>query len=263
MIKTMYLRRIYASYILSVIVAIILLVLIFFTNDWLGSLPLFVLMIGSIAIIPVSHYKYNQVKDLVVPQSEIPMLQLDHLVIQRNVAYFPQLLFFQKDGSYVGTAKLQTLPWYGYLLSPFFKSDLITILPFTYTMYDESEREVMHLQKRGWFLKSYVTIMNEDGHHIGSYEQEDYRIFSIQGKLKDATDQLLLPIHADFTTSFTLTDDHKRQWASFYQGRFPHEYTHIFRDMENHIVELSDSLEETDHRRLLGVLTFLFLHIKR
>lgn len=70
MIKTMYLRRIYASYILSVIVAIILVVLITFTNDWLGSLPLFILMIGSIAIIPVSHYKYNQVKDLIVPQSD-------------------------------------------------------------------------------------------------------------------------------------------------------------------------------------------------
>lgn len=49
------------------------------------------------------------------------------------------------------------------------------------------------------------------------------------------------------------------QWAYFYHGRFPHEYTKIFRDVDNDIVEVSNTLSEEDKVRLLAVISFLFI----
>ncbi|WP_281657845.1 hypothetical protein [Halobacillus sp. Cin3] len=58
---------------------------------------------------------------------------------------------------------------------------------------------------------------------------------------------------------FTLKDETGHTWAHFYNGRFHVEYTRIFRDIDNDIVELSDTLTKENKTLLLGTIGFLFI----
>lgn len=109
--------------------------------------------------------------------------------------------------------------------------------------------------------KSIVTVKNVHGRKLGEYVQEDWKsLVNIKGVLRDADDKLILPVKVKaFSCDFTLTDSEGRQWARFYNGYFPHEYTNIFRDVYNDIVELSDNLSKHHKMLLIAMIGFLFL----
>lgn len=62
-----------------------------------------------------------------------------------------------------------------------------------------------------------------------------------------------------FSGDFNLVDEEGRCWADFYNGRFPHEYTELFRDIDNDIVGLSGQLREDEKQLVIGAVGFLFM----
>ncbi|EZH66162.1 hypothetical protein DH09_09495 [Bacillaceae bacterium JMAK1] len=267
MLKTMYKRRIYLSYIFTFVlltsITIFLIVdLPITTEDWFEYILFYCLTLAFAIMIPVSHVKYNKVKDLEVPKADEHLIHLDHLVIQSNVAYIKELLLFTKKGQYVGKAKVSKIPWYIWPFTVLFKNDLLIFIPWTYTIYDHQDQKCITIKRTGWGIKSTLTIKDEKDDHIGTYVQDELRMFNIRGTLLDEKDQLVLPIEADLTGSFRFEDHNSDVVAEYYQGRFPHEYTKLFRDMENHIVYFHRDLSEKEQKRLYGVLTFVFLQLK-
>ncbi len=73
-------------------------------------------------------------------------------------------------------------------------------------------------------------------------------------------DEVVLPVKTSgFSGDFSLKDTNDHRWAYFFNGRFPHEYTGIFRDVDNDIVELSDDLSIEHKMLLLGMIGYLFI----
>lgn len=84
-------------------------------------------------------------------------------------------------------------------------------------------------------------------------------LLNIKGELFDENNEFLLPVTVyGLSGNFSLNFENE-QWAYFYNGHFPYEYTKIFRDVDNDIVEVSNTLSEEDKVRLLAVIGFLFI----
>ncbi|GAK06950.1 hypothetical protein [Geomicrobium sp. JCM 19038] len=267
MLKTMYKRRIYLSYIftfalLTSITTFLIVDWPITTEEWFEYLLFYFITLAIAIMIPISHVKYNKVKNLEVPKADKHLIHLDHLVIQSNVSYIKELLLFTKKGQYVGKAKVSKISWFMWPFTVLFKNDLLTFIPWTYTIYDHLDQKCMAIKRTGWGIKSTLTIKDEKGSHIGTYVQDDLRMFNIRGNLLDEDGQLVLPIKADLTGSFRFENQFGDVVAEYYQGRFPHEYTTLFRDMENHIVYFRRDLSKREQKRLYGVLIFLFLQLK-
>lgn len=106
-----------------------------------------------------------------------------------------------------------------------------------------------------------LTIFEQENKEIGTYIQEELKaLFHIKGELFKEKEEPILSIKASgFSGDFSWKDEDGKQWAYFFNGKFPHENTDIFRDTHNDIVELSDKLSKQDKTRLLAVIGYLFM----
>ncbi|MEK5270004.1 hypothetical protein NSR00_04000 [Aeribacillus sp. FSL K6-8394] len=265
MIATMYKRRMNAAFALSSIVMLIGISVFFIDRpdslqNWLnlssiGIVGLFLFFTGV-----SNQIKYNKVKDIQIHESKASLLELDHLVLKKDLGFFPRLLLFEKSGHFVGTIKPIRIAFIFYPMSLLLRDSLIMALPITYGVFS-NKGNVLFTFKRKGMKKSIVTVKNVHGRKLGEYVQEDWKsLVNIKGELRDADDKLILPVKVKaFSGDFTLTDSEGRQWARFYNGYFPHEYTNIFRDVYNDIVELSDNLSKHHKMLLIAMIGFLFL----
>lgn len=229
------------------------------TGEWLEML-LFLVPIGLIAsVIFISRAHYNKVKDIRIPQSEKSLLDTKEIVIKRDAAMIPRLLLFEKSGQHLGSVELAGVSWWMY---PFFMLDasLVALFPMTYKFIDCDGNSQIVFRKTGWLKRAEVEIFNRANEKVGMYIQEELKaIVHIRGILYNTENEQLLSIKASgFSGSFSWNDLQGKRWAYFYNGMFPHEYTHLFRDIQNDIVELSDDLSDEDKIRLLSVIGYIF-----
>jgi len=96
---------------------------------------------------------------------------------------------------------------------------------------------------------------------MGTYLQEELKaLFHIKGKLLNEKEEPMITIQGSgFSGDFQWKDEAGKTWASFYNDRFPHEYTEIFRDTYNDLVQLSDSISKQEKTLLLAVVGYLFM----
>lgn len=264
MLAEMYKKREKLAYVFLIgTLAIALLFFIFATpktsSEWVELLP-FLLPIGlSVAVVLISRAHYKKVKDIQIPQSEKQLLDIEDIVIKKDAALIPRLLLFEKSGQYIGSVEMAKISWWMY---PFliFDASLISLFPMTYKLASNDGTSEITFRKTGWLKQSKVEIFNNEQEKIGTYMQEELKaLFNIKGVLYDEEEEELLSIKASgFSGSFSWNDQQGRRLAYFYNGIFPHEYTHLFRDTHNDIVELADDTADKDKVRLLAVIGFIF-----
>lgn len=265
MIKEMYKRRenlgyIFLGFVILVILGWVLLRPPESTGEWLEML-VFLIPIGLVfSIILLSRSQYNKVKDFQIPNSEQQLLDLNHVVIKKDAALIPRLLLFEKDGKFIGMVKPLEIPWWMYPLL-ILDSSFMIFFPLTYGFIKHDGKTQFIFQKKGWLKQVKLTICDQENKEIGTYIQEELKaLFHIKGELFNEEAEQILSIKASgFSGSFSWNDEEGNQWAYFYNGKFPHEYTDIFRDTQNDIVELSDKLSKQDKIRLLAVIGYLFI----
>ncbi|MGX7596742.1 hypothetical protein ACWNS2_16165 [Planococcus plakortidis] len=229
------------------------------SREW-WELLFFLLPIGlSISIIAISRSHYHKVKDIEIPHSGKQLLELKELVIKKDAAFVPRLLLFEKSGGFVGNVEMTSIKWWMYPLL-LRDASLLTLFPMTYRFLGDDGKTQLSFRKTRWLKQSKLEIFSAENNMLGTYIQEELKaIINIKGKLYNERQELILPIQASgFSGSFSWNDQQERRWAYFYNGMFPHEYTHLFRDMQNDIVELSGDISEEDKIRLLAVIGYLF-----
>lgn len=265
LIAEMYKRRERLGYIFLGLIILIMIGWLIFqtpgtTKEWLEML-FFLFPLGLVlSIIIISHSHYKKVENVDIPHSEQQLHDLDHIVIKKDVDVVPRLLLFEKDGKFIGILKPVKIRWWAYPVCMFNESVLV-LLPITYVFLSHDEQIQFTFQKNGWFKHVKLTIFDEEDQLIGTYIQEELKsLFQIQGQLLNEKEELILSIKASgFSGNFRWEDEDGNQWAYFYNGKFPHEYTDIFRDTYNHIVELSDRISNQNKTRLLAVIGYLFM----
>lgn len=264
MLAEMYKKRERLAYLFLGGTLVVALVFFFVTTpetstEWIELLPLLFPIGLSVAVVLISRTHYKKVKDIEIPRSEKQLLDLKDIVIKKDAALIPRLLLFEKSGQYVGSVEIAKIPWWMY---PFliFASSLISLLPMTYKLASNDGTSKITFRKTGWLKQSEVEIFNKEQEKIGTYIQEELKaLFNIKGVLYDEKEEELLSIKASgFSGSFSWNDQQGRRLAYFYNGIFPHEYTHLFRDTHNDIVELADDTADKDKVRLLAVIGFIF-----
>ncbi|MDE4084419.1 hypothetical protein PO902_05080 [Planococcus maritimus] len=264
MLAEMYKKREKLAYVFLVgTLAIALVFSIFATpeapSEWVELLP-FLFPIGlSVAVVLISRAHYKKVKDIEIPRSKKQLLELKDIVIKKDAALIPRLLLFEKSGQYIGSIEMAKLSWWMY---PFlvFASSLIGLFPMTYKLVNNDGASQITFRKTGWLKQSTLEIFNDEQEKIGTYIQEELKaLFNIKGVLYNEKEEAVLSIKASgFSGSFCWNDQQGRRLAYFYNGMFPHEYTHLFRDTHNDIVELADDTSDKDKVRLLAVIGFIF-----
>ncbi|MCA1011346.1 hypothetical protein [Halobacillus halophilus] len=230
------------------------------SQEWLEAAVLLVPVIFMVMIAASSRHKYNKVKDLSIPESSGSLLEADHVVWKADSGKLPRLLAFEKNGAYFGMLKTEKLPWWLYPLV-FYRKSFLSLAPSTYSFYTKDGDKLFSFTRNG-FKETKVTIFNQEGHHAGTYIQEEFKsLFQVKGEIMDEDEQRVLSVKASGTTGdFSLSDEEGHRWAHFYNGRFPHEYTELFRDVDNDIVELSNELSWKNKQLLLAVVSFLFIN---
>ena len=188
------------------------------------------------------------------------MLDLNHVVIKKDVGFTPRLLLFEKDGKFIGMVKPLKIPWWMFPFRIFNKS-MLELFSLTYGFISHDGETQFTFRKKGWLKQVKLTIFDQENKEIGTYIQEELKaLFHIKGKLFNEKEEQILSIKASgFSGDFSWDDEEGNQWAYFYNGKFPHEYTDIFRDTHNDIVELSDNLSNLNKIRLLAVIGYLFM----
>lgn len=261
----MYKRReklgwVFLGFVILIIVGWVLLQTPETTGEWLEML-FFLFPIGLVfTIILISRSQYNKVKDFQIPNSQQQILNLNHVVIKKDVALIPRLLLFEKDGRFIGMVKPLKIPWWMYPIL-ILRNSFIEFFPLSYLFVTHDGKTQFTFQKTGWLKKVKLTIINQENEKIGTYIQEELKaLFHIKGQLFNEKEEPILSIKASgFSGDFSWVDEKGNQWAYFYNGKFPHEYTDIFRDTHNDIVELSDNLSKQDKIRMLTVIGYLFM----
>ncbi|RYG72345.1 hypothetical protein EU245_10745 [Lentibacillus lipolyticus] len=265
MVADMYKRRMKGAMVGGVIVLAVVAVWLLFNppqsgQDWLEvsafSLPLaFMIGVGF-----ESRHKYLQVKDIHVPEAAVTLSELNHLVLKKDVSFFPRLLLFQKNGTFIGRIQPVTVPFWLYPLGFISNDAILTIFPITYGFFTTDHQKLLTFRRKG-FLNTTVTMYSAEGEVLGVYEQADLKsLLTIKGTLYHKSGEPLLPVNVKgFSGDFRLKDEDGKQWAHFFSGYFPHEYTDLFRDTHNDIVDLADDLEETEKQLLLALIAFLFI----
>ncbi|WP_282020187.1 hypothetical protein [Planomicrobium okeanokoites] len=225
------------------------------------ELLFFLFPIGFVlSIMFISHQQYNKVKDIDIPESQKQLLELKEIVVKKDVALLPRLFLFEKSGEFIGEVKPVDLSWWmRTLLST--HSMFLTLLPMTYCFFAHNGERLVTFQKKGWLKQVELTIFDAQQRKIGTYIQEELKaLIHIRGELFNAQGELILPIKASgFSGNFSWNDEQERQWAYFYNGIFPHEYTDLFQDSHNHIVKLTDEIPEEEKACLLAVIGYLFM----
>lgn len=264
MVTEMYKKRVKASLSFSGIVFLLGIVVFFIDRpndgeDWLTfvSIGIMGLMLFITGMVNKRHYA--RVKDLNIEDAEIPIIDSDHFVVKKDVGSVPRLLFFQKDGRFLGLAKPVHIPIYLY---PFFifSRDISYYIPITYGIFSHDGSLMATYKRKGW-KESVLTVMDQEGYEIGTYIQKDFKSFvNIKGELLDGHGERLLPVEVNgFTGDFTLKDREGNIWAHFLNGYFPFEATKTFRDVHNDLIEISDGLSPQNKRLLLAMISFIFL----
>lgn len=264
MIADMYKRRERTACVLLGLVLLLTAVSIVFmapegTEEWMETaaflFPILLLMVIALS----SRRKYNKVKDMEISDSRRSLTELDHLVIQPDAGLYPRLLVFEKNGAYIGMLKVDHLTWWSRPLVAF-RSSFLSFVPCTFRFYSNEGRPLFSLHRQG-FKETVVTINNDREEKVGSYIQKEFKsLIHMKGMMKKSHGQEILSVHASgFSGDFTLKDETGHTWAHFYNGRFPVEYTRVFRDIDNDIVELSDSLPAENKTLLVGTVCFLFI----
>lgn len=265
MIAEMYKRREKMGYsFLGFMILIIILWVIFQTpgtkSQWLEML-VFLAPLGLIfSVIIISRAHYNTVKDVEIPNSQQGLLELNHLVVKIDMSFTPRLLLFEKKGNFIGMVKPVEMPWWMYPFQ-FFHRALLEFIPLTYGFISHEGETLFTFRKKGWLKQTRLSIFNREKKEIGIYIQEELKsLFQIKGELFNEKEEQILAIRASgFSGNFSWNDEEGNQWAYFYNGRFPHQYTNIFRDIQNDIIALSDKLSKQDKLRLLAVIGYLFM----
>jgi hypothetical protein len=265
MIAEMYKRREKLSYIAFIALVLIGTGFVLYTSpsstgDWLESVVLFFPALMMVGIAIASRIKYQKVKDVAIPVSNTNIVNLNHIVIKKDAAWLPKMLVFEKSGAFIGTFQIKRIPWWAYPIF-IYKSSMITFFPIE-MVFTSNKGEIVFSCRRKGFKQSIVDILSAGDEHVGSYIQEEFKsLVNIKGELRDRDGDLLLNVKSSgFTGDFTLNDGDGHLWARFYNGRFPHEYTTIFRDVYNDMVEMSDRLSEKHKILLLGMVGYLFLN---
>jgi len=265
LVAEMYKRRVKMGYFfLGFTILIILLWIIFQTpetsGEWLEMLVFLVPLGFILSIIIMSRSHYKKVKDVEIPNSKQGLLELNHVVVKKDVSLTPKLLVFEKNGNFIGKVKPLEIPWWLYPFQ-FFHEALLAFIPLTYGFISHKGETLFTFRKNGWLKQTKLTIYNRDTKKIGTYIQEELKsLFQIKGKLYNIKGEKILSIHASgFSGDFSWEDEERNQWAYFYNGKFPHEYTNIFRDIQNDIVALSDKLSKEDKIRMLAIIGYLFM----
>lgn len=228
--------------------------------EW-WELLFFLFPIGLVlTIMYISREQYNKVKDIHIPESEKDLLGLTEVVIQKEAAFVPQLLLFEPTGELAAVIKPLDITWWKRLLLLVDK-EVISLIPMTYGVFSQDGARLITFRKNGWLKQVKLTIFEGEEREIGTYIQEELKsLVHVKGELFDEEGNLLLAIKASgFSGNFSWKDEQDRQWAYFYNGIFPHEYTELFRDWHNHIVKVSDEISEDDKTRLLAVIGYLFM----
>ncbi|SFL88699.1 hypothetical protein [Salibacterium qingdaonense] len=265
MIADMYKRREKLGYVLTVVILLIAALWLLYqpfetAGEWLEMLW-FLLPLGMVlSIIATSRFNYNKVKDIIIPPSEKQLPDLQHVVIKKDAAFVPRLLLFEKDGAFIGMVKPLHLPWWMAPLGLLGES-ILHLLPVTYGLVLHHGKTACTFRKTGGFRRVKLIIFNENNEETGTYIQEEWKSFTqMKGSLYDEHGEERIALKTSgFSGDFKWYDEEGRRWASFYNGWFPHEYTNLFRDMQNDIAALSDDLSHQDKIRIISVISWLFL----
>ncbi|MGP4077195.1 hypothetical protein [Halobacillus sp. K22] len=230
------------------------------SQEWLEAVVLLVPVIFMVMIAGSSRHKYNKVKALSIPEASGSLMESDHVIWKSDAVSLPRLLAFEKNGAYFGMLKMEKLPWWSHPIV-FFQKSILSFIPSTYSFYTQEGEKLFSFRRNG-FKETNVTIYDKEGNHLGTYIQEEFRsLFKVKGEIKDEKNLSVLSVKASGTSGdFSLSDEDGHRWAHFYNGRFPHEYTKLFRDVDNDIVELSNELSLKNKRLLLAVISFLFMN---
>ncbi|RSL32878.1 hypothetical protein D7Z54_12690 [Salibacterium salarium] len=269
MIVSMYLRRMKIANRITIVIFLIGISMLLIdwpdsSDDWFNLILICIVGLFMASIAYSSHKKYVDVKNSHIPESARSVTELNHLVLKKEVALFPRLLLFEKNGHFIGFVKPLQIPFLFYPISLLLRDSLIMILPISFAVFNSNNHVLFSFRRKG-VKQSTVTIRNRSGERIGEYVQDHFKkLMNIQGRLKNAQGDVILPVETEgLAGDFTLTDNQGRQWAHFYDGYFPHEYTHLFRDTDNDIVDLTDDLNETNKMLLIAMISFMFLERSR
>ncbi|QVY63327.1 hypothetical protein [Cytobacillus gottheilii] len=265
MISDLYKRREKLGYVILFLLLLVFIGWLIFQTpetqrEWL-ELAFFLLPLGfAVSIIMISRSHYNKVKEVNIPNSQRRITELNHVVIKKDAGIIPRLLLFEKNGEFIGMLKPINTPWWLYPLY-LFSEEATLIFTQSYGFESSDGKTLFTFNKRGWLKQVKLSIYDPNNIKLGTYIQEELKaLFNIKGKIINEKNENVLVIEASgFSGDFKWYDVEGKQWARFYNGLFPHEYTKIFRDSQNDIVELSDQLEEKDKIRLLSVIGYLFM----
>ncbi|MCP3027205.1 hypothetical protein [Halobacillus sp. A5] len=268
MIAELYKRRMKGSLVLSIIIGVTAIAVGILApplsgEDWFSLSSISALSLFMLGASAASRRKYHQLLKLDIPESEESLIHLDHLVIKQDSGLLPKLMLFLKSGASVGYVKAVSVPFWAYPLSIFIRNG-VTFLPLTFAMYSSRGEQKFRLKRKG-IRQSIVTVEDHNGEVLGTYVQNDFKsLMTMKGKIYDRDNKLLLPVLIKGASGdFTLRDEEGRQWAHFYNGYFPHEYTKIFSDIDNDIVDINNQLENEEKHLLIAVICFLFLQRRK
>ncbi|SFF73923.1 hypothetical protein SAMN05216353_107102 [Halobacillus alkaliphilus] len=230
------------------------------SQEWLEAAILLFPLIFMVIIAGTSHHKYNKVKDISIPESTGSLLEAEHVVWKADAGNLPRLMAFEKNGAYFGMLKTEKLSWWGHPIV-FFQKSILSFIPSTYSFYTQDGEKLFSFRRNG-FKETKVAIFDAAGNRSGTYIQEEFKsLLHVKGEFKDEENRPVLSVKTSGTSGdFSLSDHEGHRWAHFYNGRFPHEYTELFRDVDNDIVELSNELSLKNKRLLLAVISFLFMN---
>lgn len=231
------------------------------TMEWIDFSIFLLPILFTIALIILSRHQYHKVRDVSIPLFTESLHSVNHMVIKKDVSFLPRLLLFQKDGRFVGTVRPIDLTWWKTSLL-LLNMTFVTILPLRFAIHTHDGKTIGTFEKRGWLRTSELKIFDQQHQPIGRYVQDEWKhLVHVRGQLFNEDNEVLLDIAASgFSGDFKWFDAEGKQLAYFFNGKFPHEYTHLFRDSHNDIVELAPDLSDDDKIRLLSVISFLFFN---
>ncbi|KSU62935.1 hypothetical protein AS034_12635 [[Bacillus] enclensis] len=265
MIADMYKRREKLAYIAFITLVAIGAGFLFYTGadsveQWMEAVAFLMPALMMLGVGIGSRSKYKKVKGISIPRSSRNILEIDHIIFKKDASWMPKMLVFEKNGSFLGSFHLTNVPWWARLFI-LLRSSSFTFLPVEIAFTSNKGDVVFTCRRRG-FKQSIVEIYNTQGDFTGAYIQEEIKsVFTIKGELKDREGKCLLQVKSSgFTGNFTLYDRDGLLWARFYNGRFPHEHTEIFRDVYNDMVGMTNRIPENHKILLLGMVGYLFMN---
>ncbi|MGN8644552.1 hypothetical protein ACTNEO_00520 [Gracilibacillus sp. HCP3S3_G5_1] len=261
MIAAMYKRREkLAVILLSFVLVVIAIFLVFDTpttaDEWVDVSFLLFPSIFLLLIVFISRNKYQKVKGIDIPLSNATIEEIDHFVVKKDATFISQLLVFEKTGAFMGLYKLSSLTWWQY---PFVFFNVISFLPIQVHYFSNQGDKIFSFKKRG-IAKTVLDVYDSDDNYIGQYEQEDFKsLVKIKGKLLDRHGLPILSVKTNGAYGdFDIRDEQGHRWAYFYNGRFPFEYTTIFKDIDNDIVQVSSDIDREKKILLLAMIGYMF-----